>query len=53
MSDKLLCDLGQTYSVLRRLGFSQERTLEAIRAIPKGAIDDALDWVCSSRPFIF
>lgn len=44
--DKALARLGITYGVLRRLGFSEERVEESLRAISGLDLEEALDWVC-------
>ena len=37
--------LAVTYGILRRLGFSEERVEECLRAIPGVDLDEAYEWV--------
>ncbi|KAI0670050.1 P-loop containing nucleoside triphosphate hydrolase protein [Trametes maxima] len=43
--DKALVRLAITYGVLRRLGFSEDRTEECLRAIPGVDLDEAVEWL--------
>ncbi|KAJ7631081.1 P-loop containing nucleoside triphosphate hydrolase protein [Roridomyces roridus] len=43
--DKAISKLGITYGVLRRLGFSEERVEECLRAIRGVELDEAYDWL--------
>ncbi|KAJ3571585.1 hypothetical protein NP233_g3653 [Leucocoprinus birnbaumii] len=43
--DKALARLGVTYGVLRRLGFSEERVEECLRAISGVELEEAYDWL--------
>jgi hypothetical protein len=43
--EKVLSRLGITYGVLRRLGFSEERVEECLRAIDGVELEEAFDWV--------
>ncbi|KAG9018209.1 hypothetical protein FRB90_011844, partial [Tulasnella sp. 427] len=43
--DENLGKFGVTFGVLRRLGFSEERVLECLTAIPSVELEDALDWL--------
>lgn len=43
--DKALTRLGVTYGVLRRLGFSEERVEECLRAIGSVDLEEAYDWL--------
>ena len=47
--EKAVAKLGITYGVLRRLGFSEERVVECLRAIKGVDLEEAYGWVCSSR----
>lgn len=46
--DKAIARLGVTYGILRRLGFSEERVEECLRAINGVDLEEAYDWVRSS-----
>ena len=43
--EKALMRLAVTYGILRRLGFSEERVEECLRAIPGVDLDEAYEWV--------
>lgn len=43
--EKVLSRLGITYGVLRRLGFTEERVGECLRAINGVELEEAFDWV--------
>jgi ATP-dependent RNA helicase DHX29 len=43
--EKVLSRLGITYGVLRRLGFTEERVEECIKAIGGVELEEAFDWV--------
>ncbi|KAI0361784.1 P-loop containing nucleoside triphosphate hydrolase protein [Trametes cingulata] len=43
--DKALVRLAITYGVLRRLGFSESRVEECLRAIPGVDLDEAVEWL--------
>ncbi|EJT99916.1 P-loop containing nucleoside triphosphate hydrolase protein [Dacryopinax primogenitus] len=43
--EKVLAKMGITYGTLRRLGFSEERTLECMKEIAGVDLDEALDWL--------
>ncbi|KAG7450382.1 uncharacterized protein BT62DRAFT_916822 [Guyanagaster necrorhizus] len=43
--DKLVAKLAITYGVLRRLGFSEERVIECLEAIPGFELEEAYDWL--------
>jgi ATP-dependent RNA helicase DHX29 len=43
--DKAIGKLGITYGVLRRIGFTEERVDECLRAIRGVDLDEAYDWV--------
>jgi len=43
--DKAISRLGVTYGVLRRLGFSEARVEECLRAIQGLDLDEAYEWV--------
>ena len=43
--EKALTRLAVTYGILRRLGFSEERVEQCIRAIPGVDLDEAYEWV--------
>lgn len=43
--DKAIARLGITYGVLRRLGFTELRVEECLRAIDGIELDEAYDWV--------
>lgn len=43
--EKVLSRFGTTYGVLRRLGFSEERVEECLRAINGIELEGAFDWV--------
>ncbi|KAJ7446519.1 P-loop containing nucleoside triphosphate hydrolase protein [Mycena galericulata] len=43
--DKAIGKLGITYGVLRRLGFSEDRVEECLRAIGGVELDEAYDWL--------
>ncbi|KIO31878.1 hypothetical protein M407DRAFT_217155 [Tulasnella calospora MUT 4182] len=45
LDDKYLGKLGLAFGVLRRLGFSEERVFECLKAIPTVELEDALDWL--------
>ncbi|KAG6846024.1 hypothetical protein H0H87_011072 [Tephrocybe sp. NHM501043] len=44
--DKAIARLGITYGVLRRLGFSEPRVEECLRAIQGVDLDEAIEWLC-------
>ncbi|XP_006454441.1 hypothetical protein AGABI2DRAFT_182424 [Agaricus bisporus var. bisporus H97] len=53
--DKALARLGITYGVLRRLGFSEERVEESLRAISGLDLEEALDWlytICAEEEYL-
>lgn len=43
--EKTVARLGITYGVLRRLGFSQDRVDECLRAIQGVDLEEAYEWV--------
>jgi ATP-dependent RNA helicase DHX29 len=43
--EKALTRLAVTYGILRRLGFSEERVEQCLRAIPGVDLDEAYEWV--------
>ncbi|KAJ7170010.1 P-loop containing nucleoside triphosphate hydrolase protein [Mycena filopes] len=43
--DKAIGKLGTTYGVLRRIGFTEERVEECLRAIKGVDLDEAYDWL--------
>ncbi|KAK0208360.1 P-loop containing nucleoside triphosphate hydrolase protein [Desarmillaria ectypa] len=43
--DKVVAKLAITYGVLRRLGFSEERVIECLEAIPGFELEEAYDWL--------
>ena len=43
--DKAIARLGITYGVLRRLGISESRVEECLRAIQGVDVDEAIEWV--------
>ncbi|KAJ7786454.1 P-loop containing nucleoside triphosphate hydrolase protein [Mycena metata] len=43
--DKAIGKLGITYGVLRRIGFTEERVAECLRAIKGVDLDEAYDWL--------
>ncbi|KAK0465179.1 P-loop containing nucleoside triphosphate hydrolase protein [Desarmillaria tabescens] len=43
--DKVVAKLAITYGVLRRLGFSEERVIECLEAIPGFELEQAYDWL--------
>ncbi|KAF8527986.1 P-loop containing nucleoside triphosphate hydrolase protein [Hysterangium stoloniferum] len=43
--EKALPRLGITYGVLRRLGFSEDRVMECLQAIPGIDLDEAFEWL--------
>ena len=47
--DKLVGQIGISYGVLRRLGFSEEIVLKCLKEAPGIDIDQALDWVRNSH----
>ncbi|KAG6911865.1 hypothetical protein DXG01_000112 [Tephrocybe rancida] len=44
--DKAIARLGITYGVLRRLGFSESRVEECLRAIQGVDLEEAIEWLC-------
>lgn len=46
--EKVLSRLGITYGVLRRLGFTEERAEECLRAISGTELEEAFNWVCDA-----
>jgi ATP-dependent RNA helicase DHX29 len=40
-----MAKLGVTYGVLRRLGFSEERVEQCLRAIRSVGLEEAYEWV--------
>ena len=49
--DKAIVRLAITYGVLRRLGFSEARVEECLRAISGVDMDEAFEWVCQHTAF--
>lgn len=43
--DKILLRVGITYGVLMRLGFTEDRVLECLKASQSFELDEAFDWV--------
>lgn len=43
--EKVISRLGITYGVLRRLGFTEERVEECLKAISGVELEEAFDWV--------
>jgi ATP-dependent RNA helicase DHX29 len=43
--EKALTRLAVTYGILRRLGFSEDRVEQCLRAIPGVDLDEAYEWV--------
>ncbi|KAG8948217.1 hypothetical protein FRC00_008703, partial [Tulasnella sp. 408] len=55
LDDKYLGRLGLAFGVLRRLGLSEERVFECLKAIPTVELEDALDWLylhCSEEELL-
>ncbi|KAJ2920247.1 hypothetical protein MD484_g9, partial [Candolleomyces efflorescens] len=48
--EKALTRLAVTYGILRRLGFSEERVEQCIRAIPGVDLDEAYEWLTIHCP---
>nr|GAT48383.1 P-loop containing nucleoside triphosphate hydrolase protein [Mycena chlorophos] len=44
--DKVIGKLATTYGILRRLGFTEDRVEECLRAINGVDLDEAYDWLC-------
>lgn len=49
----MLSRLGVTYGVLRRLGFSEERVEECLRAISGVELEEAFDWVRDTTAILY
>lgn len=43
--DKVVAKIAITYGVLRRLGFSEEKVVECLEAIPGIELEEAYDWL--------
>ncbi len=43
----MVAKIAITYGVLRRLGFSEEKVVECLEAIPGIELEEAYDWVSS------
>lgn len=43
--ERVLLRVGITYGVLMRLGFTEDRVLECLKALPSFELDEAFDWV--------
>lgn len=48
--DKAIVRLAITYGVLRRLGFSEDRVEECLKAINGVDVDEAFEWVRVKLP---
>lgn len=49
--EKAIARLGITYGILRRLGFSEARVEECLRAIRGIELEEAYDWVSAQFQF--
>jgi len=50
--EKALLKIAVTYGTLRRLGFSESRVEDCLKAIDGVDLEEAYDWVCNTRTLL-